>query len=147
MVSFERRIINRLRDYWNKVRKDRLYPSIDDIDLEELSDIWDDYGFLIKINYSDKKGMTDYQLTHIGKKIVDLHKEHNFEYNIPIISEDLEGIVSYIESVIDSKDSVIDESEAETMEYVLKFRQCFLPLGKNDNKVDQIIGAFNYFFL
>ncbi len=139
MCTKERRYTNLLCEYWNKVKGDRNFPDLSEIEVEHLSDIWD-YCFVIK--YSDGK----YQVEHVGESIINPH-DHDFNLtDIPIIQLDnIENIQYFLDEVLESREPCIEQSEWYSPDGILiKFRQCFLPLGSDENTINAIIGAVRY---
>ncbi|MBQ4874711.1 MAG: PAS domain-containing protein [Rickettsiaceae bacterium H1] len=136
----ERRFTNLLCEYWNELRGDRAYPDLREVNRDHLSDVWD-YCFIVK--YVDNK----YKVVHIGEGIKDAYESDlNIASDAPIIQFDnIENIECYLEEVLESGEAVIEESECYDLKgNKIKFRQCFLPLGKNEEMVDGVIGALRY---
>ena len=137
----ERRITLRLVAYWEKMRNGRPMPTENDINPEDIEDLWD-YCFLIHVADLDKP---DYGYIYLGDAIISAYQEG-------LSAEDLGGIVSLHPSklarsyhkVISSQRPVIEEGEFPNLAgNIVKYRQCLLPLGGN-NKVDAIFGGMRY---
>lgn len=136
----ERRFTNVLCEYWNELRGDRHHPSLAEVQKNKLSDIWD-HCFIV--GYLASK----YEIVHVGGAIKDVcAADFRIANDAPIIHfNNIENIKCYLDEVIESTEAVIEESECYDLEgNTVKFRQCFLPLGKNENIVDAVLGVMRY---
>lgn len=139
--GIERRLTLRLISYWERVRADKVMPSENDIDPEELADLWD-YCFLVQVRDLAKN---DYNYTYLGSAIVEA-------YRAGLSREDPSGIVApnanklahNYARVINEKKPVLEEGEFYNLHGdLVKYRQCLLPLGYTE-KVDAIFGGMRF---
>ncbi len=136
----EQRFTNLLCEYWNKIKGDRRYPDVSDIRRDDIVDIWE-HCFIIE-HVAGK-----YTIAHLGGAIKEAYESDlNIASDGPIISfDDVENIQEYLDEVLESGEAVIEQSECDDLNgNKVKFRQCFLPLGANSDKVDAVIGALRY---
>lgn len=134
----ERRITLRLLAYWEKLRAGRDMPHEEDIDPDDLGDLWDSC-FLIHIKDLQKDG---YYYTYLGGEIKNA-------YLGGISEADAGGLVSpnavkladcYME-IMHTGRPLVDEGEfINNHGDLVKYRQCLLPLGKG-GEVDAIFGG------
>ena len=139
-ITEERRFTNLLCEYWNKLRGDNHHPDLSKVKQEDLGDIWE-YCFIVK--YNNNK----YEIAHIGEGIKEAYEtDLNIAIDAPIIQfGDVENIKYYLDEVVENMEAVIEESECYDLDgNTIKFRQCFLPLGRDNNTVDAIIGVLRY---
>lgn len=137
----ERRITLRLLAYWEKLRKGRDMPTEEDVDPEDIRDLWDNC-FLIHISDLHKDG---YNYIYLGTEIKNA-------YQGGLTDADMNGMVSpnaaklencYTE-IINTCKPVVDEGEfINGHGDLVKYRQCLLPLGKN-GQVEAIFGGMRY---
>ncbi|QGR02708.1 PAS domain-containing protein [Ehrlichia ruminantium] len=138
----ERRAIKILFSYWNELRADKAFPSIEEIDPEEITDIWP-YCFIIEVRENSEE---KYHCTYIGEAAKDLYKSDIKVYaesqNIKLFfPQVIENLFDYLESVLENQEPIIDESETEGADgNYIKIRECLLPLG-NNGKITHIIGV------
>lgn len=137
----ERRITLRLLAYWEKLRAGRDMPSEEDIDPDDIGDLWD-HCFLIHIKDLQKEG---YHYTYLGSEI-------KKAYQGGLSDADTNGLVSpnavkladcYME-IMHSGKPLVDEGEFRNSHGdMVKYRQCLLPLGAS-GQVDTIFGGMRY---
>ncbi len=137
----ERRITLRLIAYWEKLRKDNLMPTEDDIDPDDLQDLWD-YCFLIHVKDLDKP---DYNYTYLGEAIKKAYQgELEGEGGDQVASPNAKELAVSYEKVIRTSAPLLDEGEFINLHNdLVKYRQCLLPLGEN-GKVDAIFGGMRF---
>lgn len=139
-ITEERRFTNLLCEYWNELRGERHHPRLDEIQPEQINDIWD-HCFIV--HYTDNK----YKILHIGDTISEAYESDlNIASDAPIIQlNNLDNIQFYLDEVIESTEAIIEESECYDLDgNTIKFRQCFLPLGNDEKTVSAVIGALRY---
>ncbi len=139
--GIERRITLRLLAYWERLRMGRDIPLRDDIDPEEISDLWNSC-FLIHINDFSKQ---DYRFAFIGDEVVQAYRhELSRDEAAAMVSPDVLKLSKYIGATVASRRPVIDEGETRTsLGQLVRYRQCFLPLG-TDSRVDGVLGGMRY---
>ena len=140
LYNKERRCTNLLCEYWENLRGNRLYPDTSEIEPEQLSNIWD-YCFIVK--YASDQ----YIIQHVGNAIIQAYENDLNIADAPIIQFDnVDNIQYFLDEVVESKEPLVEQSEWCNPEEneVVKFRQCFLPLGPDENTVKAIIGAIRY---
>lgn len=137
MPAVERRLTHRLVGYWERVRAGRIMPSETDINPDDLAELWDDC-FLV--HTSDLK-MEDYNYIYLGVNIAHMYQDG--------VKGDLEHfnaskLSKSFQKVIDTKKPVLEEGGiVNASGRTVLFRQCLLPLGKN-NEVEAILGGIRY---
>ncbi|AHC39423.1 PAS domain-containing protein [Ehrlichia muris] len=139
----EKRAIKILFAYWNQLRNNRAFPQIEEIESEEIRDIWHNC-FIIEVrNDTDNQ---KYNCIYIGERAMELYQSNIKVYaesqNIKLFfPQVIENLFDYLESIIENQEPIIDESETESADgNYIKIRQCLLPIGKN-NEVTHIIGV------
>ncbi|ABD45376.1 sensory box protein [Ehrlichia chaffeensis str. Heartland] len=139
----ERRAIKILFAYWNQLRNDRMFPKIEEIEQEEIREIWPNC-FIIEVkNDTDNQ---KYNCIYIGERAMELYQSNIKVYaesqNIKLFfPQVIENLFDYLESVVENQEPIMDESETESADgNYIKIRQCLLPIGEN-NEVTHIIGV------
>jgi hypothetical protein len=142
-LMLERRITLRLLGYWEKLRGTRPMPREEDIDPEDIHDLWDNC-MLVHVKDLDKP---DYNYTYMGQGIVEA-----YQFGMPA-SEVGSGSLSALNAnflmrrckqIIETRKPLLDEGEFRNMHNELvKYRQCLLPLGEGD-KVVAIFGGMRF---
>src|SRR5437868_14345399 len=68
--TIERRLTLQLVAYWEKLRNSRPMPSENDINPEELGELWD-YCFLVQVRDAARR---DYHFSYLGGAIVEAYR-------------------------------------------------------------------------
>lgn len=145
-IASERRLAMRVIHYWDHLRGDRRMPHEDDLDMdhEALDDIWEQC-FVVQLR-DVNTGRPEYNYTHLGTGIVAAYEQE-------LAGTDVNGMVSLnasklggaYQEVIDSVSPVLHSGEFDNGSgQLIKFRQCLLPLG-HDDEVEVILGYLNYY--
>lgn len=137
----ERRLTLQLVAYWEKLRGHHPMPSEDDIDPEDLAELWD-HCFLVQVK--DTAGQ-DYHYSYLGAAIVEAYhgglSESDSGGLVTLNAAKLTGSYS---RVISTCLPVIEDGEFKNLKGdLVKYRQCMLPLGEG-NKVDAIFGGMRF---
>ena len=141
-VDAERRQSLRLVYYWDKLRGDRTMPVEDDIDPdhEAIRDIWD-HCFIVQMRDLINK---EFNYTYLGPAIVDAYQgtlcgtEHG-----ELVSLNASKLLDAYQEVIDTARPVLYSGECnDAGGGNVKFRQCLLPLGRQ--QVEVIFGHMTY---
>ena len=137
----ERRITIRMLSYWEKLRRNRVMPSVNDVNPEDLQDLWDNC-FIVHLK---DVGNADQNSTYIGKAILDAYQQGlSEEDDHRLISPDLETFMHHHKAIFESPKPLLEEGEFDnTLLGTVKYRQCILPLGEN-GKVEAILGGMHF---
>ncbi len=140
----ERRLPVQLCRYWEKIRGTRLMPSEQMINPEDIPHLWE-HCYLIQVNDLENRRRADF--TYLGSEIIQTYREHLSEEDaLDIIFPNSSRLAQNFQQVIDSKLPILQAGEFITSRGgVMRFRQCLLPIGETDDKVDAIFGCVNVF--
>lgn len=139
--GIERRVTLRLLSYWEKLRAGRAMPSEQDIDPEDLPDLWDSC-FLLHVADINKP---DYNYTYLGSAIADAY-QHGLVHgtNSGIVSPNAKDLGASLSKVVSTCKPLMEEGEFLNLHQdVVKFRQCLLPLG-TDGNIEAIFGGMTF---
>ena len=137
----ENRITNILLRHWNDVRSNKLLPSEKDLDANILEEILDNC-FLINITEFARLGT--YKYIYIGNNILHAYASNT---TVPHDYHDVNPLFNKnkFEEAISSKKPVIDEGDFTNKDgHLVKYRQCFLPLGKDGKTTESIFGGMRF---
>ena len=140
----ERRMTVNLINYWNEIRKDRLFPSEKLINPEDIPDIWE-HCYLIQVNDLHNRQKADF--TYLGSSIIKSYHDSFSEQNdvADIISPKSSRLAQNFKLVIDNKKPIMQSGEfVNNLGHRIRFRQCLLPLGDTDNKVEAVFGCVGF---
>lgn len=129
-IVIERRVSIRLLAYWEKLRRSRNMPSKEDINAEDLHDLWDSC-FLVYINYPEPG---DYHYAHLGKNVKHAYRSDSSQQHL----NDSCG------QVVSARKPLIHDGEFKNaLGELVRYRQCVLPLGTG-NEVEAVFGAMRF---
>jgi hypothetical protein len=137
----ERRLTLRLVAYWERLRGERPMPSENDIDPEDLAELWD-FCFLVQVKDLAKK---DFNYTYLGSAIVEAYRGGlSGDDPTALVTPDPKKLAFNYTRVINTKLPVIEEGEFSNLRGdTVKFRQCMLPLGQGP-EVEAIFGGMRF---
>ena len=141
--GIERRITLRLLAYWEKLRGDRPMPAEEDINPDDIEDLWDSC-LLIHVKDLLKE---DYNYTYLGEAIAEAYtsgfsKEELNEEGM--LSPNANKLAHSYARVIATMKPVLEEGEFRNAHNeVVKYRQCLVPLG-DDGEVKAIFGGMRF---
>lgn len=137
----ERRITLRMLSYWERLRGQRDMPKEEDIDPDDLQDLWDSC-FLLHVQ---DLGKTDYNYTYLGENIAKvLHEGADLDSQEVYHATQLQALTKNYHQVVLDRKPLLEEGEFQNMAgHTVKFRQCLLPLG-HSGKVLAIMGGVRF---
>lgn len=136
----ERRITIRMLSYWERLRGARPMPTEEDIDPDDLHDLWD-CCFLLHVKDMNKP---DYNYTYLGDEILRTLQEGTENESENSHSPEIRILSKAYPQVVATRKPVLEEDELTTAGgTLLKYRQCLLPLGEGD-EVLAILGAVRF---
>lgn len=139
--GIERRITLRLLAYWEKLRGDRLMPTEENINPDDIEDLWDSC-MLIHVRDLDRK---DYNFTYLGAAIIEAYR-HGLPPDDPdkLASPNAGTLAHSYSKVIATMKPVLEEGEFRNPHNeLIKYRQVLLPLG-DENGVKAIFGGMRF---
>lgn len=138
-LIIERRITQRVFNYWKQICGTRLMPEENDIDPEPLGDDWP-HCFLLQVR--DVEHIDQFNFTYLGEGISEAYANAGIDYdNIHMIGPNAFYLVHHFMRIMDAKVPLIDEGAFTSRNgQHIRYRQCLLPLGKG-RKVEAIFGA------
>ncbi len=144
MSAEEHRYHTRLQGYWDKIRGDKAFPRENDVNPDELQDIWDSC-FLISID--DVTRRAGYRYSYIGQDLVAAYGSDagSPDINATLHSTDNAPMMRKFDEVVASKAPVVDEAEFMNQKQLnIRYRMCILPLGTHDGVVTHLLGCMRW---
>ena len=143
-INKKKRLSDILFDHWNKVRGERLFPSIDEIDEFYLKEkgVWDDVFIVGVYPLVQSNG---YNITYSGANLSQENiKDNSGKWVKNLVTGILDNATDKYNMVAEQK-RPFNEDEVYTSPetgVTIKYRQILLPLGPADNEpVANIIGG------
>lgn len=138
----ERRITFRLLSYWNRIRTDREMPSLGDVNVEEIMEIWH-FSFVIDI----KKGLDSARFHYFGPELVNIFEtNHSDEPLRQAMDQDtkLENTVGFFPKVVERRAPVSESSEFFLENKEVRYRSLIVPFSSDGKEIDYLMGTTNY---
>lgn len=137
----EQRMTFRLLSLWNRLRGERPMPSLAEIDIHEIEEIWHS-TFTIAVSGDE----SEHEITYFGP---DLASVFNEDYTGVMLEEALNDIM--INNTIGFYDKVMEtgQPQSESSEFFMngrevKYRSIILPLSSDGENIDFVFGTTNY---
>ena len=139
-----RRITSILKNYLEYIKDDKSFPSISEVQKQEILNIWDNC-FMVK---ADNSCMSpdDYQYIYLGENVKKAFGEDLTGMAIEKMNAPESGhLAEKYEKVLATKLPVYDSGELhlENGQTVL-YRQILLPLGEKGITISAILGGMSY---
>lgn len=136
----EQRLTFRLLSYWNRIRGDRTFPALSDINIGEIEEMWH-FSFTIDLTDED-----EHVLQYFGPDLVSIF---GTDYTGETVSEAMNDVI--LNNTIGSYLKCLDERkptmEAASFSYdgqELRYRTLVVPLSGDGDRIDYVMGTTNY---
>ena len=141
----DKRLTNRLLEYWDDLRKERALPDIMHFNSSMMEDVWS-HCFKLKVEpISSHKA--NYYYDFCGKDIVDMCGK-DFSGNQVNAATHMfpgAGIIRRIDTLLGAPFPVTEDGQVVTDGgKMIKFRSCLLPFGTQQKMVTHVIGAVSW---
>ena len=136
----ERRITNRVFNYWQELCANRRMPREEDIDPDILGDDWPNC-FLLQTRDIDH--IEQFNFTYLGENILQSYKNAGIDAdNLFLVGPNVFALAPRFIHVAQTGKPLMDEGIFFTSRDVkILYRQCLLPLSSKDKRVEAIFGA------
>lgn len=143
--NHNKRINEKLLNYWQKLCADKPFPLEGDINPEEIEAIWDSC-YVVRIEPGESE--PSFRYVYLGQSLVEAYggTESSREICEKLAYPVNNHLIVRFKQVIESRSPLIEESEfANSQGLLIKFRTCMLPLGNQDyEEVAYIIGGMKW---
>jgi len=142
-VTESHRYHEHLQNYWDELKGNRKFPSENEINPDDLADIWS-ACFLISID--DVTRRLGYRYSYLGESLIEAYGDDisNPEITMRLVSSSGAPMIHKFDEVLATQAPVIDESEFVNLKRLnIRYRTCLLPLGIG-NEVTHIIGCMRW---
>ena len=135
----ERRLNMRLMAFWWDKRADRRFPSVEDFDPEELSDVWT-HCFTLKPQDPYEASVLDY----VGDSLAAISGLSDPEVTVDKVCENslLDYATRNVPEVLSQQVPVIRSGEFVNQEgETVMYRSILLPLSQDQESIDCVVGG------
>lgn len=143
----EKRINQRLMQYWEQKRNGRLFPLEADIDPDEITDLWPNC-FLVRVDddHVDDIG-SEFKYTYLGQSLIDAYGDDlgNKQVLEKLVYPSNLPLIKRFKEIVKTSQPETEESEFTNINNMLiKFRSCMMPLGRDEHHIGFIIGGMKW---
>lgn len=136
------RLTMRLMGLWWIRRGERRFPTLEDFNPAELSDVWRDCFTLML-----KNPLPQSTFVHVGKAIAEASGDSEELVTLELVEENtlLGRAASDVESVLERGLPLIESGEfMDFRGQTVMFRSILLPVSRNQEKIDYLIGGARF---
>lgn len=139
------RIDERLREYWDELRKGRKFPHEDEVDPKVLEDIWD-ACFLIHAD-DDSETQKAFKYTYLGLSLIEAYGDDWTGQDVcnQLVAPESKLLLDEFHEVVSTgAPATADGNFTNHKNMLVKYRTIMLPLGRSEEKVDYILGGMKW---
>lgn len=143
-MEMERRISHRLVNFWQHIKGDRLLPGEKDIRRALIEDMWDNC-FYIQLRGEFLQRSDDfYTYFYVGKALESLFDQSEKSPRLLTLPDD--HFYENCKEMALTKLPVVENIESFRLPdgKNIKFRQCLLPVGTPEGKVEAVFGGLRW---
>lgn len=135
----DKRLVNRLHNYWDLIRRGKPMPEIAQFNPATIDDLWEN---CLKMDLSKVQGGVVYSYSYMGSRLVKMFgrdltgtviDRSIAQYPYGVLLKKLELAASSGEFMLDENRFVSDSGN------VVRYRCCFLPFGNETKGVTHVI--------
>jgi hypothetical protein len=140
MSGTEQRLTFRLLSYWNRIRGTREFPSLADVNIAEISEI---YHLTFTIALSPDG---DHSFHYFGPELAGIVGE---DVTGHLLEEAFNGtmlgnLVGFYDKVVAQRAPVSESSQFFMEGKEIRYRSLIVPLSSNGTDIDYLFGTTNY---
>lgn len=137
----EQRLTFRLLSYWNRIRGTRDFPSLHEINIGEITEIWH-YTFTLavtgppdehKFHYFGPQLAAIFGVDHTGDLMADVMQDSM-----------IVNTIGFYDKVITQRAPVSESSSFHLGEKEVRYRSLIVPLSSDGQTIDYLLGTTNY---
>ncbi|MCI5049060.1 MAG: PAS domain-containing protein [Rickettsiales bacterium] len=137
----EQRMTFRLLSYWQRVRGDKSFPSLADIAITDIEEMYHQ-TFVISLGDHEDEHMFEYFGPELASKFGD---DYTGQYVIDSMNDaSVYNTIGFYDRVLEARGPVSESSEFFLEGNEVRYRTLLLPLSSDDISIDYIIGTTNY---
>ncbi len=135
----EQRGTFRLLSYWNRMRGDRLFASLADINIQEILELWH-FSFTIDVQ-------TNYHFfQYFGPELATIFGQ---DYTGELLADAMNDVtvdntIGFYPKVIKMREPALEAASFYSEGFEIKYRSIIVPLSSDGEHIDYVIGTTNY---
>lgn len=142
MQPQEQRLTFRLLSYWNRIKADRTYPSLAEMKVSEMAELWH-HMFSIRIGICEH----EHSFSYFGAELVAIFGTNFTSDNVQDALQQntrLEHTIGYYPKVIKTGAPQSDSDSFHLEGCEVRYRSLIVPLSSDGKTIDYLLGTTNY---
>lgn len=139
----DQRLVSRLQNYWDLIRRDKPLPEIAQLNPSSIDDMWQQ---CMKLEVNQNAGKPNYRYQFMGEKLMPMFghdltgqildtRMKQYPYNI---------ISTKLDDILVSREYIIGEGHfMNERGRVVKYRACWMPFGTEEKGVTHVVVGFS----
>ncbi|MBY0354635.1 MAG: PAS domain-containing protein [Rickettsiales bacterium] len=136
----EQRLTFRLLSYWNRIRAERKIPSLSDVNIAEILEIW---HFSFTIDVRD----VEHRFEYFGPSLSDIFQQDYTGFSVQdAMNDDLvvNNTIGFYERAVLSMEPVMEAASFYSEGDEVRYRSIIVPFSSDGQVVDFLVGTTNY---
>lgn len=137
----EQRLTFRLLSYWNRIRGARAMPSLSDVNISEITEMW---HFTFTIDVKDPDG---HRFQYFGPSLASVFgQDYTDEYLAEALENDgmLGNTIGFYDKVLEKAEPALEAASFYSEGNEVRYRSIIVPFSSDGTTVDYLIGTTNY---
>lgn len=144
-ILSERRLVFRLKEYWNKIRADEEVPNFGKFNIGAVQDVWEN---CMQFEVSSGGSKKLYQCSYLGESLVEgFGKELKDRYVSSYDKRVMPGsnLLDLMDNTVDSKEFTLSQGQfVNHNNKIVKYRNCILPFVDGGKKIKHLIVGLSW---
>ncbi|MFO1241737.1 MAG: PAS domain-containing protein [Rickettsiales bacterium] len=135
----EQRLTFRLLSYWQRMRGTRPFPSLSDIKIDEILEMW---HWSFTINVADE----NHHFQYFGPELANIFG-HNYTGEIlqdAMSDPKVQQTIGFYEKAIRNREPTLDANSFNLEGKEVRYRSLIVPLSSDGKHIDYLMGTTNY---
>lgn len=139
-IANERRLVARLKNYWDNIREDEGVPNIGKFNINSVQDIW---GNCMLFDISSGGTKKVYQCSHVGDLLVegfgkDLKNRYVSSYDKRLMPGS--NLLEFMDESVNKKDFILSQGQfVNHKDKIVKYRNCILPFVNSAGTIRHLV--------
>jgi hypothetical protein len=137
------RLVTRLNNYWNLIRRGKPMPDISYLNTAAIDDMWQQ---CLNISVHPGQGGSHYHYVFMGEKLIRLYGKDltNQPLRTNASEYPMNVVVGRLEEVAKSAEFTLEQNQfVNNKGVIVKYRACFMPFGNDAKGVTNIVVGFS----
>ncbi len=140
MSAIEQRLTFRLLSYWNRIRGNREFPALADVNINEIAEMWH-FTFTIELH---NEGQHVFQF--FGQELINLIGEN---LTGEVVEDALEqsvlaNLIGFYDKVLQQRAPVSESSHFYNNGQEIRYRSLIVPFSSDGKAINYLLGTTNF---